>query len=167
MEPGACNVARVFTRSRSWEAARFMYCSTRAPCELGSWAVTRSLLAVMSLRHSVFTRLTRSERLNTGPLGPPPPPPQAASPPTTSSAAALRRRGRRARPRQMRARYPRLVLSDYASYENGIGLDWYALHPNPRALLDRLLPYPDYRLRRAARRRVRRAVRRSTGPARR
>ena len=37
------------------------------------------------------------------------------------------------------------MLSDYASYENGIGLDWYALDPNLRALLDRLLPDPDDR----------------------
>ena len=37
------------------------------------------------------------------------------------------------------------MLPDYASYENGIGLDWYALDPNLRALLDRLLPDPQDR----------------------
>jgi acyl-CoA dehydrogenase len=37
------------------------------------------------------------------------------------------------------------VLSDYATYEQAIGLDWYALDPNLRALLDRLLPDVDDR----------------------
>ncbi|HSO95470.1 MAG TPA: acyl-CoA dehydrogenase family protein [Acidimicrobiia bacterium] len=37
------------------------------------------------------------------------------------------------------------MLSDYAAYESGIGLDWYAVDPNLRALLDRLLPDPDDR----------------------
>jgi hypothetical protein len=32
------------------------------------------------------------------------------------------------------------VLSDYACHEGAIGLDWYALDPNLRLLLDRLLP---------------------------
>src|SRR5438128_1983089 len=32
------------------------------------------------------------------------------------------------------------MLPDYASYDEGIGLDWYALDPNLRLLLDRLLP---------------------------
>ena len=41
--------------------------------------------------------------------------------------------------------YPRLVLADYADYESAIGLDWYALDPNLRLLLDRLLPDADDR----------------------
>jgi len=34
------------------------------------------------------------------------------------------------------------VLPDYACHEGAIGLDWYALDPNLRLLLDRLLPDP-------------------------
>ena len=34
------------------------------------------------------------------------------------------------------------VLSDYATYDHVIGLDWYAVDPNLRATLDRLLPDP-------------------------
>jgi alkylation response protein AidB-like acyl-CoA dehydrogenase len=37
------------------------------------------------------------------------------------------------------------VLPDYATYERAVGLDWYALDPNLRATLDRLLPDPDDR----------------------
>ena len=41
--------------------------------------------------------------------------------------------------------YPRSVLPDYAELESAIGLDWYALDPNLRLLLDRLLPDPEDR----------------------
>src|SRR5207244_9307503 len=34
------------------------------------------------------------------------------------------------------------VLPDYASYDQAAGLDWYAVDPNLRATLDRLLPDP-------------------------
>src|SRR5579859_5661074 len=118
-----------------------MYCSTLEPCALGSCAATRSLLACMSLRHSAFTRLTTWVRLSTGPLAPPPPP-QAARPTTTRSTALHRRTDPASRLRPMGGRYSRRVLPDYASYESGIGLDWYAVDPNLRALLDRLLPDP-------------------------
>jgi alkylation response protein AidB-like acyl-CoA dehydrogenase len=37
------------------------------------------------------------------------------------------------------------VLPDYATYEQGIGLDWYEADPNLRFLLDRHLPDPDDR----------------------
>jgi hypothetical protein len=33
-----------------------------------------------------------------------------------------------------------VVLPDYASYDQAIGLDWYDVDPNLRLLLDRLLP---------------------------
>ena len=37
------------------------------------------------------------------------------------------------------------MLPDYAEYTQAIGLDWYAVDPNLRLLLDRLLPDPDDR----------------------
>jgi hypothetical protein len=37
------------------------------------------------------------------------------------------------------------MLPDYADYPQAIGLDWYAVDPNLRLLLDRLLPEPDDR----------------------
>ena len=37
------------------------------------------------------------------------------------------------------------MLPDYAEYEQAIGLDWYALDPNLRLILDRLLPDADER----------------------
>ncbi len=37
------------------------------------------------------------------------------------------------------------MLPDYATYEGAIGLDWYAVDPNLRLLLDRLLPDADDR----------------------
>lgn len=37
------------------------------------------------------------------------------------------------------------MLPDYAELESAIGLDWYALDPNLRLLLDRLLPDPEDR----------------------
>src|SRR5438876_4581561 len=42
-------------------------------------------------------------------------------------------------------RYAAYVLPDYAAHEQAIGLDWYALDPNLRGLLDRLLPDPEDR----------------------
>jgi hypothetical protein len=38
-----------------------------------------------------------------------------------------------------------VVLPDYAEFDDAIGLDWYAVDPNLRQLLDRLLPDPDDR----------------------
>src|SRR5260370_24504014 len=141
---GAWRAPMACTRVRSSDAARFMYCSTREPCALGSRAAMRSLLAFMSWRHSTFTRATSWERVNTGPVAPPPLL-HDTSTAATNDAAAARRTPGPSHPRQMQARYPRPVLTDYASYESGIGLDWYALDPNLRALLDRLLPEPDDR----------------------
>jgi acyl-CoA dehydrogenase len=42
-------------------------------------------------------------------------------------------------------RYPTGMLPDYAEHEGAIGLDWYAIDPNLRSALDRLLPDADDR----------------------